>query len=113
MNLSTSTPNPEFPLFPPEQNPERSPQCDETHIGHNGRNVARTDDSGRDQFGEAVTPDILVDSDGNEDAAADGLVRVDGVGAGDGREGSHLDAGAVKADYYDNLCGRSYVSLQK
>ena len=37
-----------------------------------------------DELAEAVTPDLLVDSDGSKDGASDGLVAVDCVGGGDG-----------------------------
>jgi hypothetical protein len=37
-----------------------------------------------DELAEAVTPDVLVDSDGSKDGARDGLVAVDCVGGGGG-----------------------------
>ena len=42
---------------------------------------------------------ILVDGDGDEERAGDGLIRVDGVRTGHGRERCDLDAGAGPADH--------------
>jgi hypothetical protein len=43
---------------------------------------------------EAVTPNVLVDRDGNKDGASDGLVAVDCADGGDGWDGGDLDSGA-------------------
>ena len=45
-----------------------------------GAGAAYLYDPGRDEHRESVSPDVLVDSDGDEKTACDGLVAVDGVG---------------------------------
>lgn len=100
MNLTILTPRAKRLPIVPKQHAKKTPQRNKAHVGHDGRHVAAADDPGRDELAEAVAPDVLVDGDGDEDGAADGLVRVDGVGAGDGGEGGDLDAGAGEADDY-------------
>jgi hypothetical protein len=87
----------------PEQDGKRAPQGRERHVEHDGRDVAGADDPGCDELAEAVAPQVLVDRDGDEDRARNGLVRVDGVGGRDAGDGGDLDAGAGVADDDDDL----------
>ena len=57
----------------------------------------------RDEFTEPVTPDILVDCNGNKQRSCNGLVRVDRVSADDTRECRDLDASARVSDYDNDL----------
>lgn len=43
---------------------------------------------------EAVTPNVLVDRDGNKDGTSDGLVAVSCAGGGYGWDGGDLNSGA-------------------
>jgi len=82
-----------------------SEQTEEQHertVGHDGRNVAVLGDPVVDKHRESVTPDVLVDGDGDEQAAGDGLVTVDGVGRDHGGQSGDLDAGARVADDDDD-----------
>jgi hypothetical protein len=57
----------------------------------------------RDEFGETIAPDVLVDCDGHKQWSSDRLVRVHGVGAHDGRDGSHLHTGSAESNHYDDF----------
>ena len=115
MHLTPPTPIPKPLPAKPKHDPKKTPQRNEAHVRHDGRHVTLGDDPGRDEFGEAVAPDVFVDGDADEDGAADGLVAVDGVGGGDGGEGSYLDAGAGEADDYNCLgfCALLVMGLRK
>jgi hypothetical protein len=88
-----------------EQNAEQTPKQDKRGVGHDGWNVPVGDDPGGDELAEAVAPHVLVDGDGDEQAAGDGLVRVDGVGADHAGQGGDLDAGARVANEDDCFPG--------
>ena len=105
MNATLRRPLPKHLALPPEQHAKRTPQKDETHVRHDGRQIPARHDPRRDELAEAVAPHVLVDGDGDEDAARDGLVAVDGVGRGDGGQRGDLDAGAGEADDDDGLDG--------
>ena len=107
MHVTMLRPLPESLPEEEEQDPERAPEGDQGHVGHDGWYVPAGEDPGRDEFGETVAPDILVDGDADEDTARDGLVAVNSVGGGNGREGSNLDTGACVADDDDGLGGMS------
>ena len=81
----------------------RAPECDQAHIGHDGREVAALEDPRGDENGEAVAPHVLVDGDADEDAAGDGFVTVNSVCGRDGWESGNLDAGARIPDNNDGL----------
>ena len=85
-----------------EQDPEAAPQKDQAHVEHDRRDEPSADRPRGDELAEAVAPEVLVDGDGDEDRAGDGLVGVDGVGGGDGRDGGDLDARAGVADDDDD-----------
>lgn len=40
MDLTTPAPPPERLPLPPKQDPEKTPKRDQTHVRHDGRNVA-------------------------------------------------------------------------
>lgn len=98
MNLGILGPPTEGLAEIPEHDTEETPQGDERHVGHDRRDEAGLDGPRCDELGEAVTPNILVDGDGDEDAAGNGFVGVDGVGGGDGGQGSDLDTSAGVAE---------------
>lgn len=81
-----------------EDNAERTPQEDQTHVEHDWWQVPIGNDPRRDELAETISPHVLVDSDRHEDRSRNGLVRVDGVGRRDGRDGGDLDAGAGISD---------------
>lgn len=89
--------------LPPEQNPEQTPQGDQRHVGQNGRDVSVGQNPRRDELSKAVTPEVLVDGDGNKDGSGHRFVRINGVCGRNGWEGSHLDASAGEADDDDDL----------
>jgi len=103
VDLAILGPLPEGLAAEPEQHAEQAPQRDERHVGHDGWDVAGLDGPGGDELAEAVAPDVLVDGDGDEDGAGDGLVAVDGVGGGDGGESGDLDTGAGVTDDDNHL----------
>jgi hypothetical protein len=74
VNLIVPGPLSENLAVVPEQNTEGTPKCGEAHIQHNRRNIAIRDDLWRDELAKTVSPEILVDSDSDEDGACDGLV---------------------------------------
>ena len=86
-----------------EHNPARTEHKSQTHVHHDGPDEADVLGPGGDELGEAVAPEVLVDGDGDEDAAGDGLVAVDAVGAADRGDGGDLDADQRVADDDDCL----------
>lgn len=97
---------------PPERLPEevernraQTPQRDQTHVRHNWRNEAILHDPRRDKFSESVSPDVLVDRDGDHQRSSNGLVGVDRVGRSHGGQGGDLDTGARITDDDDDLPG--------
>lgn len=75
-----------------ERNRTKTPQRRQAHVQHNRPDEPLLHDPRRDEFAEAIPPEILVDRDGDKYRAGNRLVAIDGVGAGDGREGGDLDA---------------------
>lgn len=75
-----------------EWNRAKTPQRRQAHVQHDRLDEPLLHDPWRDELAEAISPEVLVDGDGDKDRAGHGLVAVDGVGAGDGGEGGDLDA---------------------
>ena len=88
-----------------KQDPKRTPEGDQAHVGHDGWQVATGNDPWCDEFRESVAPDILVDGDADEHAARDGFVAVHSVGGCNGGESGNLDTSAGVADNDDDLRG--------
>ena len=86
-----------------EEDAKAAPEEDERHVQHDGRQETASNGPRRDEFRKSIAPDVLVDRDGDEDGAGDGLVAVDRVRGGDGGDGSDLDPGAGVADDDDDL----------
>ncbi len=63
---------------------KRAPQEDQAHIQHDRRDIPISNDPRRDEFAEAISPNVLVDRNRHEDAACNWLVAVDGVGGCNG-----------------------------
>jgi hypothetical protein len=51
----------------------RTPQCRQAHVERDRGYIAASDDPVGDEFGEAVTSQVLVDGDGEENRAGDRL----------------------------------------
>lgn len=74
MNLGISGPLAEgLPLIP-EEDAKRAPQCGQYHVRHDRRGIPVRNDPGRDELAKAITSDVLVDRDGEEDAASRWLI---------------------------------------
>lgn len=84
-----------------EDDAAQAPKKDERAVGHDGRNVSRLLNPWRDELGETVSPDVLIDRDGYHERAGNGLVRVDGVGVDDTGQSGDLNASACVSDYND------------
>lgn len=56
-----------------------------------------------DELGETITPDVLVDSDGDEQGSSNWLVRIDSICANDGRNRGHLHARSTKSNDDDDF----------
>jgi hypothetical protein len=97
------TPLPESLPNKIKDNTKRAPQEDQAHIEHDGRYNACLDRPRRNELRKAVAPEILINGDGDEDGARDGLIAVNCVGGGDGGDAGDLDAGAGEANDYDDL----------
>lgn len=67
MHLRVPRPLPERLPIEPENDPRQAEEEDQTHVRHDGRDVSALDDPRGDELREAVSPDVLVDRDGNED----------------------------------------------
>lgn len=92
MNTIIPRPNPESFAIKPKHNPKKTPDRDQCHVRHDRVNEAALHDPRCDEFGEAITPNILVYRYCHKDAAGNGLVGVDCVCRGDCRECCNLDA---------------------
>ena len=57
-----------------ERDAEQAPESDKTHVRHDRRDVSRLQYPWRDEFSEAVTPNVLIDSNGDHERAGDGFV---------------------------------------
>ena len=79
MHAGVPAPLPERLANKVEQDAKRAPQEDKRHVQHDGRDEAAGNGPWCDEFAKAVAPEVLVDSDGDEDGAGDGPVAVDGV----------------------------------
>ena len=87
----------------PKDDARGAPKRDQAHIRHDRHHEAARYCPRRDEFGEPVAPDVLVDRDGHEGGAGDGLVAVDGIGGGHGWECCDLHACTTVADDDDGL----------
>jgi hypothetical protein len=103
MNFREPCPLPKRLTEIPENNACRTPQYNQTHVRHDGWNIAALDDPRRDELGEPIAPDILIDSDSDEDRACDGLVRVNRVRRGDGWKCCDLDSGTCISNNHNHL----------
>lgn len=65
--------------LPPEKNPEQTPQGNQRHVGHDGRDISVRQNPRRDKLGIAIAPEVLVDSDSDKDGTGHGFVRIDRV----------------------------------
>jgi len=63
----------------PEDDTSRAPQGNQTHVRHDGWDIATLDDPGGDELAESIAPDVLIDSDGHENRTGYGFVGVNGV----------------------------------
>lgn len=103
MDLRVASPSAEGLSVLPEDDSAQAPQEYERAVRHDGRNVSRFDDPRRNEFGEAVTPDVLVDGNGNKEGASNWLVGVNSVGGHNRWDRGDLDAGCGKRDDDDRL----------
>ena len=103
MHAGVPAPLPEFLADKVEQDAKRAPQEDERHVQHDGRDEAIGNGPWGDELAEAVTPNVLVNSDGDEDGAGDRLVAVNCIGGGDGGDGGDLNTSAGIADDNNGL----------
>jgi hypothetical protein len=102
VNLRVSCPLSKFLSEEPENNPATTPQSNKSHIRHDWWDISILDGPWCDEFGEAVSPDIFVDRDSNEDATCDWFVRIDCIGRGNGWKSGYLNTSAsVTYHYYD------------
>lgn len=77
MHLRVPRPLPERLSIEPENDARQAEESDQTHVRHDWRDVSALDDPRGDELREAVSPDVLVDRDGNEDGSRDGFIGVD------------------------------------
>ncbi len=67
MDLGVSGPLSERLSKKPENNTRKTPKEDQTHVCHNRRDVTTLDDPRCNELRKAVSPDVLVDRDSDED----------------------------------------------
>lgn len=106
------SPSPKGLAFEPEQNPEQTPKDGQSHVSHDGFHEATLFNPRRDEFREAVAPQVLVDSNGNEDTPRDRLVRVNGVGRSDCGQCCNLDTRTSISDDDNDLFIRLVHAIQ-
>jgi len=103
VNLGVSSPFSKGLPLEPEQDTTQAPYQNQCHICHDRRDIPICNNPWRDELGEAITPDVLVDRDGNEDAACNGLVRINRICGKDCWKRGNLDTSAGPSDYHDDL----------
>lgn len=86
-----------------EQDTEGTPEEDERHVEHNGRNISVRNDPRGNELAESVAPQILVDGDGDEDTTGHRLVAVYRICRCDGWDCCDLNTRASVSNDYDNL----------
>ncbi len=77
MHLRVPCPLSERLPIEPENDPRQAEEEDQTHVRHDRRDVSALDDPRGDELREAVSPDVLVDRDGNEDRSRNRFVGID------------------------------------
>ena len=103
MHIAVPSPPPEGLAKEVDQNTKTTKQEDQTHIQHDRRHISISDDPWGNKIAEAVSPYVLVYSNGDEYAACNRLVAVHRVGGGNCRYGGNLDSGASVANDDDGL----------
>jgi len=92
MNLRVSGPLPEGLAIEPKYNSEQAPKEGKGHVRHNGWNISVCRNPWGDELAETITPDVLVDRDGDEDASSHRFIRVNCVCRRNSGQCSYLDA---------------------
>lgn len=105
MDGAVPRPSPECLALVIEQDAEKAPEQNQGRIRHDWWNVSISDDPIGDELAESVSPNVLVDRNGDKQAAGDGLVAVNGIGGNHAGNSCDLDAGASVADDHDHLPG--------
>ena len=103
MYLRVSRPLSECLSIEPENDTSQAEEKNQAHVRHNWRDISTLDDPRGDKFRESITPNILVDRDGDENRAGHRFVGVDRVCRGNGWEGSNLKSCTSVADDYNYL----------
>lgn len=103
MDLAILRPSSKCFAFVPKQNSKQAPQQCKSHICHDGRDISRLNDPRRDKLAEPISPNILINGDGDEDTSRHRLVRIDCICGDDGGKCSNLDPGASVANNNNNL----------
>jgi hypothetical protein len=67
MHLRVPCPLSERLSIKPENDSRQAEEKDQTHVRHDRRDVSALDDPRSDELREAVSPDVLVNRNGNED----------------------------------------------
>jgi len=103
MHLRISRPFPKRLAIKPENYPTQAPKSNQTHVRHNRRDKSILHRPRSNELGESIAPNVLVDSDGDENGPCDRFVGIDGICRGYSWEGGNLDSSASVADDYDDL----------
>ncbi len=74
MDLRIPRPLPKGLSKVPEDDPSQTPQRNQAHIRHDRGNITTLDNPGSDELAEAVSPNILIDRDRNEDRACNRFI---------------------------------------
>lgn len=85
MYLGVLCPFSEGLAIKPEDYPSGAPQQNQTHIGHDGRDISTLDDPRSDELRETISPDIFIHGNRNKNRSGDWLVAVNGIRGRDGR----------------------------
>ena len=74
MDFRTPSPLPESLPIKPEYDASTAEESDQTHVGHDGRDISRFNDPRRNELRKSISPDILIHRDGNKDRSSDRFV---------------------------------------
>lgn len=86
-----------------ERDGTETPQRCQAHIQHDRLDEPAFLDPRGDELAETVAPEILVDGNGDKNRTGHGFIAVDGVRAGNSREGRYLDACSGVSNNHNHL----------
>ena len=103
VNAASRRPSSKLLAPDPEYDTTAGPEEEKAHVCHERRHVSRLLNPRCYKLRDTVSPNILVDSNRDENRASYWFVRIDSVSGCDSRKCSYLDARTSETDDGDSL----------